>query len=373
MLNRTEDESLYSQLVSMFRTRIASGDLPPGARLPTELELAREYNISRGTVRQAMSVLVNEELLERVPGRGTFVRFASARPTESASTNRRIGLLLSYRRSDLDLDILSGVEHIAKTRGYQVSFAYTEESSEQQTRDIARLRDDQVAGMIIYPLSDVTHDQAIWQLHADGVPFVLVDRYFDGLNADYVSSDNTGGGFRATEHLIILGHTHIGFVHASTGTLLTSSVRDRFEGYRRALAEYGLPYDEALVFQRDFKYNGNQYAEFLARPDRPSAIFGSNDREAGEVIRAAHQLGIATPDDLAVVGFDNVQFAAYINPPLTTIAQPARDIGLNAADLLISRIEGKRGPAKHIELPTNLVVRESCGVRLHIKAATSAK
>ncbi len=370
LLKRTDDEALYTQLVSVFRTRILNGSLAAGARLPTELELAHEYNISRGTIRQAMTILVHEGLLERIPGRGTFVRpiAAPVPPVEITPGDRRIGLLLSYRRSTLDLDMLSGVEYTAKARGYQVSFAFTEESADQQTRDINRLRADHVAGMIIFPLSDVSYDESIWKLHADGVPFVLVDRYFPDLNTDYVTSDNLGGAYRATEHLIILGHTRIGFCYASFGTTQTTSVRDRYEGYRRALAEYGIPYDETLVFQRDTVQTRNLYLDYLTRPNRPTAIFVSHDHEAGEALRAASQLGISTPEELAVVGFDNAQFAAYTNPPLTTIAQPAREVGMHAADLLISRLEGNRGPAKHIELPTNLVVRESCGVKLRIKA-----
>jgi DNA-binding LacI/PurR family transcriptional regulator len=112
----------------------------------------------------------------------------------------------------------------------------------------------------------------------------------------------------------------------------------------------------------------NLYIEYLSQPDRPSAIFASHDYQAEEVFRAAHQLGIKLPDELAIVGFDNRQFAAYMNPSLTTVAQPSRDIGVHAANLLISRIEGNRGPAKHIELPTHLVIRESCGVKLRVKA-----
>jgi GntR family transcriptional regulator of arabinose operon len=372
LLKRTDDEALYAQLVSVFRTRILNGDLLPGAQISTEIELARENNISRGTVRQAMAILVREGLLERVPGRGTFVRqlpvAQNGGERKVSSTSKRIGLLLSRRRSELDLDILSGVEYAAKARGYQVSFAFTEESAEEQARDINHLRADHVAGMIIFPLTDITYDEAIWKLRDDGVPFVLIDRYFPDLQSDCVTSDNVGGGYRATEHLIILGHTRIAFCHASFGTLTTTSVRDRHIGYRKALEEYGIPYDEALVFQHDSARKHLPYVDFLSQPDRPTAIFTSHDHEAAEVIRAANQLGIHLPEELAVVGFDNVEFSAYMNPPLTTIAQPSRDVGLRAADLLISRIEGNRSPARHIEIPTNLVVRESCGVKGRIRA-----
>lgn len=370
LLKRSDDESLYAQLVSVFRTRILNGTLLPGAQIPTEIELASENNISRGTVRQAMAILVREGLLERVPGRGTFVRRLPVpnNSVERRTENYRIGVLLSLRRSQLDMDILSGIEYAAKARGYQVSFAFTEESAEEQTRDINHLRADHVAGMIIFPLSDITYDEAIWKLRDDGVPFVLIDRYFPDLQSDYVTSDNIGGGYRATEHLIILGHTRIAFCHPSFGTPTTTSVRDRYLGYRQALEEYGIPYDESLIFQRDAEQKHLPYIEYLSQPDRPTAIFTSHDHEAAEVFRAAMQLGIRLPEELAVVGFDNVEFSAFMNPPLTTIAQPSRDIGLRAVDLLISRLEGSRSPIKHIELPTNLVVRESCGVKLRVRA-----
>src|SRR5689334_18668286 len=229
----------YARLMSYFRERILDGSLPSGARLPTELELAAEHQISRGTVRQAMSALVSEGLLERVRGRGTFVRplLPIASPM-LRTTERRIGLVLAHSSgSQLDLDILIGVEHAAKSRGYQVSFAYAEERLDELDYDIARLRADMVGGLIIFPVSDATYDESIWRLAADKIPFVLVDRYFPDLDSDYVVADNLGGGYRATEHLLILGHSRIAFVYSSKGSLLTTSVHDRWQGYRRALQE----------------------------------------------------------------------------------------------------------------------------------------
>jgi DNA-binding LacI/PurR family transcriptional regulator len=375
-------KALYTQLLVHFRERILEGSLPAGTRLPTELELAQEHQISRGTVRQALSALVNEGLLERVRGRGPFVRPSRLSSTSAArAPERRIGLVLSHSGSQLDLDILIGVEHTAKSRGYQVSFAYAEEDLEELDRDIARLRADLVAGMIIFPVSDVAYDESVWRLQANSIPFVLVDRYFPDLDADYVAADNVGGGYRATEHLLILGHRRIGFVYSSKGSLLTTSVRDRCEGYRRALQEYGQPYDETLVAQwqvaqwQPAQQRGAPCAtdQFLLREDRPSAIFAVNDEVAVELLRAAQRLGLRVPEDLALVGFDDLNYAAHLNPPLTTVAQPRMDIGVRAGHLLINRIEGQAGPPKHIELPTNLVVRESCGARLQVRASTAPR
>jgi DNA-binding LacI/PurR family transcriptional regulator/DNA-binding transcriptional regulator YhcF (GntR family) len=374
LLDRDNDKALYAQLITHFRVRILDGSLPPGSRLPTELDLAEEYNISRGTVRQAMTALVNEGLLERIQGRGTFVRVLPplGRQEQGIQTiGKRIGLLLSYPGSELDLDILRGVEYAAKSRGYQVTFAYTEESAEQQKNDINRLRADGVGGLIIYPLSNITYSEAIWKLAADHIPFVLIDRYLPDLDADYVVSDNFSGGYRATEHLIILGYSRISFCYSYTGTLATTSVRDRFEGYRKALEEYGLPYDESLVFEFPRRVKGlpDPYLEFLSRPNRPEAIFASLDNEAANLMKAAQQIGLRIPEDLALVGFDNLRFTAHSNPPLTTVAQSCRDMGVQAVDLIIKRIEGYRGPTRHIEIPVNLVVRESCGAKLRVRSA----
>jgi GntR family transcriptional regulator of arabinose operon len=356
-------KALYTQLLMLFRQRIQDGSLPPGSRLPTELELAKDLQVSRGTVRQALSALESEGLLDRTQRRGTFVRH----PPAAQAAEKRIGLVLSRLGSQLDLDILIGVESAAKSRGYQVSFAYAEEHLEEQTRDIARLRGDRVAGMIIFPVSDVTSDQSIAELQAAGMPLVLVDRYLSDLDTDYVVPDNTGGGYRATEHLIILGHTQIGFVYGNIGTLLTTSVRDRCAGYRRALETYGLHCDGSLIVQLPWigaPEAAVRYQAFLAQPDRPSAIFAVNDDIALLLVQAAQRSGLRVPEDLAIVGFDDLNVAEHINPPLTTVSQPRMDVGLRAGHLLINRIEGQRGPKKHIELPTSLVVRASCGARL---------
>jgi GntR family transcriptional regulator, arabinose operon transcriptional repressor len=365
-------EALYAQLMAQLRTRILDGTLPTGTRLPTELELARSYQISRGTVRQAMTALVNEGLLERTQGRGTFVRERpAAQANEGLSADRRIGVILADPDGEMDLEVLIGVENAARPRGYQINFAFTEENMEQQMQDIARLQADRVAGMVIFPLRDTEYDASIWKLSSDGVPFVLVDRYFPTLDCDCVTSDNVGGGYRATEHLIILGHKRISYVYSCVGNLTTTSVRDRWEGYRRALREYGVPYDESLVYEAPRSDSRDHFDDLLTRADRPEAIFASNDTMALRIMQTAQRLGLRVPEDLAIVGIDNRRFAAHLHPQLTTIAQPFIDLGLRAGNMLINRIEGQGGPFRRVELPTSLIVRESCGARLHARNSSN--
>ncbi|MBE3559632.1 MAG: GntR family transcriptional regulator [Ktedonobacteraceae bacterium] len=367
--------ALYSQMIQEIRSRILSGDLAEGMRLPTELELARHYQASRGTVRQALGVLVNEGLLERIQGSGTFVRRlpASQNHRQPSLTQQSIGLILSQAGDELNLDILLGVEQAVKPRGYQLSFAYVEEDARQMALDIARLRHS-TAGLIIFPLSDTPHDPSLAQLHQEQVPFVLVDRYIPTLDCDYVVSDNVGGGYRATEHLLILGHRRIGFVSSSRGGLLTTSVRDRWEGYRKALREYRQSYEESLVYHlvpTPVPEPPNVYDEIMTAPDRPTAFFAVNDAVALGLLQAAQRHGLRVPEDVALVGFDDVSYAAHLSIPLTTVAQQRTELGVRAGTLLINRIEGQIvGPPKHIELPTNLIIRQSCGARARFSGTT---
>jgi DNA-binding LacI/PurR family transcriptional regulator len=368
---RGEADAMYAQLVTYFRDRILDGSFGAGTRLPPELEIAREHHISRGTVRQAFTILVNEGLLERTPGRGTFVReMPPAATAQGRSILKRVGLVLSQPVLQLSMDILLGVQQAAKSRGYEVSLTYAEESREEQARDIAWLKANEVAGIILFPVHNATADDDLRQLQNDSLPVVLIDRYIPDLNLDYVASDNLGGGYRATEHLIILGHSRIGFAYSDTTGLQTTSVRDRWLGYRKALQEYGLPYDNQLVFADlplPLPASPNAYDDLVRLEGRPGAIFAVNDTVALGLLQAAQRQGVRVPEDLALVGFDDLSFAPYLTPPLTTVAQPRVEIGIRATNLLINRIEGQVGPYQHIELPANLIVRASCGVRLHLK------
>jgi GntR family transcriptional regulator of arabinose operon len=363
-------KTLYAQLVTYFREQILDGRLPPGSRLPTEQALTQEHQISRNTVRQAMSALVHEGLLERVQGRGTFVSESLVQSSSVRVAEKRLGVVLSQTGDQLNMEILIGIEQAAKSRGYQVSFSYSEESPAQQARDIERLHADRVAGLIVFPVSNEENDPAIAQVYASGIPVVLVDRYLPRLATDFVVADNFNGGYRATEHLLILGHTRIGFVHLSAANLRTTSVQDRWAGYRAALRDHGLPYDETLVCA----YSANSgspsdhpYVAFLSRQDRPSAVFVVTDQQVPALFQAARRCGLSVPEDLAVVGFDDLNFAAHLNPPLTTVSQPRIDIGLRAGHLLMNRVEGSTLPPQQVVLPTSLVMRESCGARLRIQ------
>ncbi|HET8845350.1 MAG TPA: GntR family transcriptional regulator, partial [Ktedonobacteraceae bacterium] len=316
---------LHRQLTSDLRNRILNGQLAAGARLPTDQELASEYQLSRDTVRQALALLADEGLIERIQGRGTFVcqlsapamttnapLSISAQPT-LVQEQKMIGLLLNSglrKLGDSFQLIMSGVEQAARLHGYGVSIYYTEGGKEQH-HDIARMTANGIAGLVFCPFSTTDDTEIIHQLQSVNFPLVFVDRYPPDIVADYVGADNKGGGYRATEHLIILGHRRIGFVFLEEESLEnTSSVRERWQGYSEALHKYGMTYDPSLVIHDVNPLDGEKNIsssiyEFLQRPDRPGAIFAVNDIVALDVMQAAHALGLRIPQDLALVGFDN--------------------------------------------------------------------
>jgi LacI family transcriptional regulator len=186
----------------------------------------------------------------------------------------------------------------------------------------------------------------------------VVDRELPGVDVDAVLVDNLGGGRQATGYLVELGHRRIGCI---TGPSATTPSAERVTGYRQALCEAGLPDDEALVVRGDFLF-GSGFAgtkTLLTGPDPPTAVFVCNDAMAVGAIAAAAELGYQVPADLSIVGFDNITLAAYTMPPLTTIAQPIREIGRLAADTLIRRIQDPTGPHQRHVLKTELVMRRS--------------
>jgi GntR family transcriptional regulator of arabinose operon len=363
----------YSQILAELRWRIHSGDLKPGARLPPEQELAQHYRCSRGTLRQAVGILVNEGLLVRIQGSGTFVPQSPSiqrhKPPFAQRFQKSIGLVLDQADDELNREILLGVEQIVKSRGYDLKLAFAEEHIQKFAPAIMRLQACTV-GLIILPIRNAFPDASLEQLNADRFPFVLVERYLPEMNCDYVVSDNVGGGYRATEHLLLLGHRSIGFVSSSQSTRLPTSLQDRYKGYRNALKEYGLPYDESLISHDAPSLDSeppNLYDMLVTMPDRPSAFFAVHDSIALGLLKAAHRHHIRVPEELALVGFGNVSYAAHLCLPLTTIAQQRAELGIRAATLLINRIESQVvGSPKQIELPTDLIIRHSCGAHLRV-------
>ena len=195
-----------------------------------------------------------------------------------------------------------------------------------------------------------------------GAPIVAVDPHTGPTDLPTIDSDNLTGARLATEHLLSLGHTRIAML---TGRPDLQSSRLREEGFRQAMAAAGVPVDESLVDAGDYdaEISAASAHRLLRRPDRPTALFAGNDISAIATVTTAAELGLRVPDDLSVVGFDDVPESVLCAPPLTTVHQPIRELGQCAIDMLIRLIRGETAEPAHLTLATNLVVRQSTAAR----------
>lgn len=353
-LDRSSATPLHQQLCGYFQGLIETGRLSPGSRLPPELELSERYGVSRGTVRQAMRSLSEAGLIRRETKNGTVV---STPPQPATTTSRIIGVVFPETRDAFCLGIMKGVQAACRERGYHVAFGYSHHSSALERAEVTRMREAGFSGVLVLPHADAT---LFKELLAGGYPFVCVDQSFTEVASDFVGVDNVTASLGATEHLLGLGHRRIAFVcqHAEL-TQAPSTVQDRYRGYRKALAMHGLPFKASWLWGAE---NDVGYTGFLARAGRPSAAVAANDFTAVKLMDAAKELGVAVPEDLAVVGFDDIPLA--LGAHLTTVVQPSSEIGSAAAQLLIDGIEGKRRSPRRLLLPTQLAVRKSCGANL---------
>lgn len=361
VLDPESPRPLYQQLADHFRRQIDTGVWRAGNRLPPEIEITSQLGVSRGTVRQAMDLLVDQGLLQRTPGKGTFVTIPEARPR-----TRLIGIVVPFLRDSLTTDILRGAESVLRRNGYSLILCHSEGDPQLEQDQIERLLRDHVSGLILFPVATPDEPAMLGRLLPARLPLVLIDRRVPGLAADYVLSDNSGGAYRAVEHLLSLGHRRIACVSSADQP---SSVVDRIHGYQQALRDAGiLPLATVTIAP-----GGPSSAEVpaysvaalapidlvLGVSEPPTALFCVNDFLALGVMQHALARGLRVPRDLAIVGFDDIALAPYMPVPLTTVAQPKYELGVRAAQTLIDQIAGAAQAGRDIVLPTNLVIRSS--------------
>jgi DNA-binding LacI/PurR family transcriptional regulator len=383
---QSDTYKLHRQVEGMVRRSIEEGQLRPGDQLPTEAELCRQFGVSRSTVHMALNRLKKEGLILRTPGKGTFVSSndvphpptqpapsKGARLIHTASRNS-IGVVMSFAGHDatqhvMQINILLGIEHAIKSRGYNMLFVRTDEYDETgEQKAIRELQSTGMAGLIVMPIASHTETAGVKELLEQRVPIVLVDRYLSALDTSYVVSDNYRGAYLITEHLIGLGYEHFKFVlpllQTAPTQLSTTSIGDRYRGYCQALQDYELG-DQVQPADVLDMYNATAVRDLLLteRPkdELPLAIFALHDLIAIPLMNTAAKMGLVPPKDFAIVGFDDLPFCENLQVPLTSVAQPRYEIGFRAGHMLADRIEGNPIRNDKLSLMTAPVIRESCG------------
>ncbi len=361
-------EPVYSRLVREVRESIANGTRRPCERLPSELELAERYGVSRASVRQALAALAREGLVERVPGRGTFVARPGGRtaPVEP----RRVTVIVNHLADALSARLLAGVSNAAVRLGLEIVLGSTWNDPLTEGALLRRSLERGDAGVILFPTDGRLVEEAIHQVRAAGVPIVLLDRELPGIGLDVARAAHLEGAAAAVRHLLQCGHRDIAFL--TTDQLATPSISERLRGYRQALAEAGLPFrwDRVWLVPRiekpvdDQSPTGQERGAllgYLHDATRPTAVFALNDQLAAGLLTLAAEIGLSVPEEMSVAGFDGL-LTYPTGHRLTTVRQPAEAIGAKAAELLVQRISG-RAPATPVicSLPVDLLVGDTTG------------
>ncbi|QFR91912.1 LacI family DNA-binding transcriptional regulator [Streptomyces tsukubensis] len=326
-------------------------------------DVAREAGVSVGTVSNVINRpdSVSEETKERVLSvirRLGYVRSESARQLR-AGQSRIMALLVLDMGNPFFVDVAKGAESAARAAGLGVMVCNSGQSPTEEAAYLSLFMEHRVRGVLLTPAD--TTGASLKLLRRQKIPFVLVDRVGERAEVCSVSVDDTVGGALAGRHLIGAGHRTIAYI---SGPSHVPQVRDRRAGMLMALAEAGLPPEALLEIpaQRlDVRAGRDAGARLLGLAERPTAVFCANDLLALGVLQEVYAAGIAVPKELAIVGYDDIEFAAAAAVPLTSVRQPAVTMGRMAADLLLEEVGPDQKDHEHqrVVLQPELVVRES--------------
>ncbi len=256
--------------------------------------------------------------------------------------------------------IVRGAEDVARRADYRMLLCDTRADLTIEREAIEEMIAHRVEGIAIAPVSDRSRSH-LRRLARYGVPFVLIDRTVPGVDCDVVVGDSAGGARRLVEHLLELGHRRVGFIVESDEV---STARDRREGYEQALRAAGLAVDPGLIVRSTVDPGGgfDGMRRLLELEQPPTAVFTVNNLVALGAIEAVRAQGLEVPDDVALVCFDDIEYASRLYPFLTVMAQPAETIGALGTQLLLERVEGRaRDHNRVVVLPAQFLVRRSCG------------
>jgi LacI family transcriptional regulator len=254
--------------------------------------------------------------------------------------------------------VLSGITDTCNGHQYHLMLSLFSPAAGQEEMYRRVVRSGHVDGLIV--ASTRTDDPLISRLLRDEVPFVMVGRH-PNEQVSYVDADNVNGARMAVEHLIRLGHRRIATI---SGPLNMYGAQDRLAGYRQALEAHRMPVEDTLIFEGDYTEGSGSAGARRLLSASPTAIFAASDSMAIGALKAIRAAGLRTPQDVALIGFDDAPMSTAVEPALTTIRQPMERMGSMAAEVLLDMLENpldERAPAHRIILPTKLVVRDSCG------------
>ena len=325
-------------------------------------DIARIAGVSLGTV----SNVLNETAKVREPVRNRVlqaVQAAGYQPSQLARALKRdkanmIGMIIPDITNPFFPVVVRGAEDVAFSNGYRLVLCNTDNDHSKELVHLNELRTYLPAGLIVIPsnFSDLTAQAEIYRKAGAGV--VCIDRLPKNWSGDSVTADNEEGAYNATRYLLQTGHTRLA---AITGPLHLTNAKERLDGFKRAVREFKVRLAPEYIQETSFdKDGGHSKAHVLLRlVPRPTAIFAGNDMIALGALLAIRELGLDCPEDVSLMGFDDLDLAETTNPSLSSVSQSGYQLGTTAVQILLDRLDGDNSPAKHIVLHTSLRLRHS--------------
>lgn len=324
-------------------------------------DVARLAGVSTSTVSHVInnSRFVSEAIKEKIEAAIHELNYAPSALARSLKINQThtIGMLLTASSNPFYAEVVRGVENSCYERGYSLVLCNTEGDEERMNRSLETLLQKRVDGLLIMCTESHLPSADILTRYP-GIPSVMMDwAPFDG-GSDIIQDNSLLGGELAANHLIACGYTRIACI---AGPLDKTPARLRLEGFKQAMIAAGLPLPAEYIVNGDFEFQGgyNGMTALLACKSRPQAVFTSNDAMAVGAYHALYQAGLRVPDDMAVMGYDDIELARYMTPPLTTIHQPKDELGELAIDTLIHRLKSPGGSQQRLVLTPELIERQS--------------
>jgi LacI family transcriptional regulator len=358
-------------------TEIIAGKYSKTGRLPSEAQLVKRFGVSRPTVGRAMRELLEQDLIERRAGSGTYIRKEKDRGHAAHPTFPQIGLMMpSLCHTEIFEPICGELASICRSNDYGLwwganmsSTAETHMTAAEAEAMCGQFIERGVSGVFFVSFEhqtdrETTNQRITERLKQAGIPVVLLDRdigvFPHRSDFDIVGVDNVAGGYLLADHLIKLGVRRMVYLKRP---LTAPTVDSRIIGAQKAIIDNGLQASQPFVYSGD--PTDIKFVKSFAQSQKADAILCTNDHLAAELLQTLTRIGIRVPKDLRLVGFDNVRFASLLSIPLTTVEQPVRDIAITAFSALRERMTNSTLPPRTLILTPRLVVRESCGAYLN--------
>lgn len=331
--------------------------------MSTLKEVAKEANVSITTVSRVIndSSKVNIKTRERVEDAMKLLKFQPNRVAQRLRANKGrsklLGLIIPDIQNQFYSSIVRGIEDMSYGNNYAVILCNSDENPEKEKFYLEVLRSESVDGIILPPIRQ--NGKFIKDLIKSGIPVICFDRKLSSQSIDTVVIDNEKGGYLATSHLIELGHRDIAVI---TSSLSISSFEDRFKGYKHALEDHGISINENYIKKGDHRSSeiGKQLTfELLRQNPRLTSLLIMNNQMTLGALEAINEHGLAIPYDISIVGFDDMEWAKAISPPITVIKQPGYEMGRRVAELFFQRVTDPDREKVQVIMEPKLVIRQS--------------